>query len=545
MQNRKGAKRKKPVGWSEECMAHEEFVRQIESRICSEQKNEDTSIIVIDSSSSIVLWNKASERMFGYSAEEVIGKDFNIIIPEEYHSLNKYRMRLMLQTGEARFPETPIELSVKRKDGSEVICEFQPAMLNTKEGIFFSIVVRDITGENPDSLSRHPSNLSMARISTGLHRDLENIVAAAGTSLHADFAVYQKITGDFLYCEAGWNIPEDYKIIKKKKGTVCYDITKKNRQKPVVIRNLDETDFSETDLTVTLNGLKTVVGVPVRSGKKAIGSLCIFYNDDMKPGENELRILSLVSQAIKDKEAFVSTTEMLDQNQRKLEISESNIRRLSRQILLYREEERKNISATLHDEVGSMVVSLSSGLTITEEEIKDGNLDEALLQIIQLKNKLDSSVENIKKMAVDLRPPDLDILGLRRVLEEFISGIEEQAKIKICFTFDLNDADLNDTIATALYRFVQESMNNIIKHAGAHMTTVVLRTEGDSVKLEVSDDGLGFNRNMLDQNSTSKKIGLWGMKMRVQGLGGTLNIESRACKGTRIVIELPLRKESN
>jgi len=212
---------------------------------------------------------------------------------------------------------------------------------------------------------------------------------------------------------------------------------------------------------------------------------------------------------------------------------------------LYREEERKNISVNLHDEVGSMVVSLSSGLTIAKEEIKDGNLEEALAQIIQVKKKLDNAVDNIKNIAIELRPPDLDIIGLKGVLEEYFVNIQEQSKVKIYFTFALSGTGLNDTLSTALYRFIQESINNSIKHASANTISIVLRTAGNSIKLEVSDDGRGFNREELRQGNTPKKIGLWGMKMRVQALGGAFNIESQVCRGTKIVIDLPLREESN
>jgi len=536
MQVNKSAKRKMPESGSARHIPPGDIVRQIASRILSEQKDKNIPLIIIDSKSRIVFWNKASEKMFGHTDEEVLGKDFNILIPEEYHRLNKYRMRLMLQTGEARFPDRPIELAVRRKDGSDVIGEFQPAMVNTRGGVFFSIVVRDITGR------RQKPSVKNFTIGSGqrVRNDLKNIVCKAGKLLNADFAVYQKAAGDFLYCDAGWKVPDDFWIMEKNAGALFHEMISKNLRRPTIIENIDNAAIVEKNPAVRHNQIKTIIGLPVRKGKKAIGVLCVFYRNNMCPQETKLQILALCGQALEAREAYLQTADLLEKNRRKLEIAETNIRRLSRQILLYREEERKSISATLHDEVGAMVVSLSSGLTLAEEEIKDGNLDDAIGQIFQVKDKLDSAVENLKKMAVDLRPPDLNIIGLKGVLQEYIAKIEDQTKIKIYFEFYLDGIDLNDTIATALYRFFQEGINNSIKHSGAKTITIMLSPVGNRVKIKIVDDGRGFNSKDFGKVAISNKIGLWGMKMRTQALGGTFNIDSKIGRGTRVSIEIPL-----
>lgn len=542
MQNCRNVKTKNTANRPARSVDRSKAGPEIEASILSEIKNANDPVIVIDSTSRIVLWNHASEIMFGYSAAEVIGKAFNIIIPEEYHSLNKYRMRLMQQTGVADFPETPVELVVRKKDGSEVVGEFQPAMLKTKMGMFFSITVRDITDQRQRQTS---PGLPVSGRKQADSNDLKDIVRTAGMTLKASFAIYRKTTDNLLSCEASCNSPKGFSYPCKKEGSVFYDIIKRNRQTPVLIRNFDKSAFAETDPAIEQNSPKTVLGIPVRNGEKAIGALCLFYNEDRKPDENELRILAVFAQALEDRELCVNDGNRFDQYQRKLEIAETNIRRLSRQILLYREEERKNISVSLHDEVGSMVVSLSSGLTIAEEEIKDGNLDDALMQIIQVKKKLDNAVDNIKKIAVDLRPPDLNIIGLKCVLEEFFLNVEEQAKIKIHFKYGLGDIRLNDSIATALYRFIQESLNNSIKHSGACTIIVLLGIAGNMVKVKICDDGRGFESERKGKGSISNKMGLWGMKMRAHALGGTFNITSQVGKGTTIVIDIPLQEEGS
>ena len=221
----------------------------------------------------------------------------------------------MLQTGVAEFPEAPAELAVRRKDGSEIIGEFHPAMLRTEEGIFFYVTVRDVTDQKGfaiiDNLNEPPTGPD-----PDPDKSFEKIVRAAGTVLHADFAVYQKMSGDFLNCAAGWNAPSDFMAMRKKEGTICYDIIKMDKPRPTVIQNLDKTDFAETDPTIMRNGLKTVIGFPVRDEKKAIGALCVYYKNDKETDANGLQNLWVLSQALGDREAFIMTGEMLKQNRR-------------------------------------------------------------------------------------------------------------------------------------------------------------------------------------------------------------------------------------
>ena len=354
MQNCRNVKTKNTTNRPAGSVRRSKAVPKIEASILSKLNKVKDPVIVIDSTSRIVLWNHASEMMFGYSAVEVIGKAFDVIIPKEYHSLNKYRMRLMQQTGVADFPETPVELVVRKKDGTEVVGEFQPAMLKTRMGMFFSIAVRDITDQRQCHTLPGLPAADRTRVASN---DLKDIVKTAGLSLKASFAVYRKTTGDLLSCETSWKVPKGFCSPCKQEGSVFYDIIKKNSKKPVLIPNFGKSTFAETDAAVAQSCPETVVGVSVRNGKKSIGALCLFYNEDKNPGRNELRTLAVFAQAIEDREACVKAEKRLDRYQRKLEIAETNIKRLSRQILLYREEERKNISVALHDEVGSMVVS--------------------------------------------------------------------------------------------------------------------------------------------------------------------------------------------
>lgn len=229
----------------------------------------------------------------------------------------------------------------------------------------------------------------------------------------------------------------------------------------------------------------------------------------------------------------------LEHHQQMLQISERKLREFSRKILSVREEEKKNLSSSLHDEVGSMAVALGSSLSIAEEEVKDNNLQSALDRIKQTKNVLKQSVKKLKKISIDLRPPNLDIVGLPSVLRQYFSNIKEQTKINIDFNNVSTDGEkISDDIAIVLYRVNQEALNNIVKHARAKKVKVSLYFQGNCVRLTICDDGKGFD--VEERLQKTNGFGIQGMKERIESLGGTFIIKSVPKKGTEISTTIPL-----
>jgi two-component system sensor histidine kinase DegS len=227
----------------------------------------------------------------------------------------------------------------------------------------------------------------------------------------------------------------------------------------------------------------------------------------------------------------------LNRHQQMLEISEKKLKEFSRKILSIREEEKKNLARSLHDELGSMTVSLGSILSIAEEEIKDNNLKGAFDEIDRTKNVLKQSVEKLKKISIDLRPPDLDILGLPSALSQYFSNIKDQTKIKIDFNVNMDGNKINDETAIVLYRVNQEALTNILKHADARKVDVSLYSQGDNIKLTVRDNGRGFD--VEDMLQKTNGFGIQGMKERIESLGGTFVIKSASDKGTEILTTIP------
>ena len=142
----------------------------------------------------------------------------------------------------------------------------------------------------------------------------------------------------------------------------------------------------------------------------------------------------------------------------------------------------------------------------------------------------------MRRLAVELRPAVLDDFGLVPALERLIDAFAEQSDVRVDFGSALGERRLPSDVETALYRVVQESLTNIVKHANARNISVSLVRRESGVAAVVEDDGAGFDQRTM----RAEGIGLLGMRERLALLDGRLEVESRPGAGTTVVAEVPL-----
>jgi len=203
-------------------------------------------------------------------------------------------------------------------------------------------------------------------------------------------------------------------------------------------------------------------------------------------------------------------------------------------VVTAQELERRRLARELHDETGQALTSILLGLRGLED-VKDGaTLKAAVSEVREL---VRSTLQDVRRLAVELRPKVLDDFGLVAALERLTDNFAEQTGMTIEFAPNLpGDARFPPEVETALYRLVQESFTNIVKHARATSVSVLLMRKANSVSVVVEDDGVGFEPG----RETGDGIGLLGMRERVGVFGGRVVIESRPGAGTTIVAEVPL-----
>lgn len=214
-----------------------------------------------------------------------------------------------------------------------------------------------------------------------------------------------------------------------------------------------------------------------------------------------------------------------------VELSQRVARDAVRRVVQAQELERRHLARELHDETGQALTSILLGLKPLEESA-DGPTREALAE---LREHVVSALQDVRRLAVELRPAVLDDFGLIPALERLTNSFVEQ-DVRVDFHSALGAARLPGEVETALYRVVQESLTNVVKHANAHHVSVSVARRGAHVAAVVEDDGDGFDQRAVREDG----MGLLGMRERLALLDGRLEIESRPGAGTTIVAEVPL-----
>lgn len=217
-----------------------------------------------------------------------------------------------------------------------------------------------------------------------------------------------------------------------------------------------------------------------------------------------------------------------------VELSERVSRDAVRRVVEAQELERARLARELHDETGQALTSILLGLKPLEETAAT---DDARSAIASLRELVVSTLRDVRRLAVELRPSALDDFGLVTAVERLVDGFREQSALEVDLEAQLGEERLPSEVETAFYRIVQEALTNIVKHADAKRVSVVLTRRDMSVAAVVEDDGCGFDANATREDG----LGLTGMRERVGLVGGRLRIESAPGSGTTVRAEVPLR----
>jgi two-component system, NarL family, sensor histidine kinase DevS len=204
-----------------------------------------------------------------------------------------------------------------------------------------------------------------------------------------------------------------------------------------------------------------------------------------------------------------------------------------RRVVEGQELERRRLARELHDETGQALTSILLGLKHVEEAESE---EEARKAAAGLREQIVETLQNVRRLAVELRPSALDDFGLAPALERLGEAFAEKSGIEVDIQANLDATRLPGEVETALYRIVQEALTNVAKHAEATRVSVVVTRRGNGVTAVIEDDGHGFGAG----GGSGEGLGLVGMRERVGLLGGRLAIESTEGAGTTVVAEVPV-----
>jgi signal transduction histidine kinase len=217
-----------------------------------------------------------------------------------------------------------------------------------------------------------------------------------------------------------------------------------------------------------------------------------------------------------------------------LSLSERVSRDAVRRVVEGQEIERKRLARELHDETGQALTSILLGLKSLEQ---GSSSEEDRERVADLRELVVSTLQDVRRLAVQLRPAALDDFGLAPALDRLAETHRAHEGVAIDLEVRLRDERLPEEVETTVYRIVQEALTNVAKHADAARISILVARKNDSVVAVIEDDGAGFDLDGVGDES----LGLAGIRERVALLGGRLRLETAPGKGTTIAAEVPFR----
>lgn len=225
-----------------------------------------------------------------------------------------------------------------------------------------------------------------------------------------------------------------------------------------------------------------------------------------------------------------------------LRLKEVNRNVLINKLFTAQEDERKAISRELHDGAGQSITSILAYLRVLSSKLTD---ETQLKLVTSVREVIVNVLEELRQLAVNLRPPALDRFGVFTTIEKHLNTLAQHHNINITFNYPHNAVSISDNISLALYRILQEATTNILKHAKATIINISIETINENLLITIADNGCGFSKLTLANARDANHLGLYGMQERVELLNGSFDIESTIGEGTTIKISIPLKWSVN
>jgi len=466
-------------------------------------ENTPLAVIEFDKDLFIKRWSKRAEEIFGWSAQEVLGKnvndpDFRIVYAEDEKAVDKVNLELMQGTVKSN-------VSMNRnntKAGAVIYSEWYNSVLKDAYGNVISILslVHNVTERKK---AEEELNLAYQQF----NYLVENTpLAVVEYDKDMNIKRWSKRAEEIF----GWSAAE---VLGKNVYDPGFPIIYTEDLKAV---NKITDELMEGKSNLSLNRNYTKSGAIIYSE---------WYNSVLKDAHgNVISILSLAHNVTERKEAEESLKE-----------TNERLRQLSSHLQTVREEERTRIAREIHDELGQQLTALKMDTSWFKNEMPAGN-QSAHEKAAAMLALIDDTITTVNKISSNLRPSVLDNLGLQAALEWQSSEFESRTGIKGYLLIKAGDYIIDKDISTCVFRVYQEALTNIIRHSQANEAHTTFEIKDNFITLEIRDNGMGFDIHELDRK---KNFGLTGMEERAHMFDGELKIESLPGKGTIITLKIP------
>ncbi len=529
------------------------------------------AIILRDTQGAIISWNRGAEKLLGWTREEALGKHAHTLLhtrfPQPLEAIEAEALRAGHWEG---------ELVHIRRDGTPVVVTSRWAMWQQDPGAPLALV--EISTDVTERKQVERSQRLMAEAGPLLAASLDATsrlanIARVVVPLLADWCVVH-------VTEAGQPI--------RPVAVAHADPQKLAQAKALLLRPAPDADAppgaaqvlrtgqpelypeaseallaaiardaDQIELVRSL-GVKSAMIVPLVTRGHTLGTITLvlsaesgrqYTEVDLALAEELARRAALaVDNARLYAEAQQLNTELEERVTRRtaelqaaitqLENSRAQLLNLDQHEQVRREEDRARIARAVHDELGQALTGLKMDLAWLQKHTGPKQRD-LLQKFRDMSDLVDTTIQGVRRIATELRPGMLDDLGLVPAMEWQLQEFQKRSEIRCGFTSSLQEVALNPEETIVLFRILQETLTNVVRHASATQVEVSLDEEQGYVRLRVQDNGRGITES---EKNGSKSFGLLGMRERVKLRSGDFHIHGTPGQGTTVVIKLPLIK---
>jgi PAS domain S-box-containing protein len=500
------------------------------------------AIISTDSQFVIKSWNKAAEVLYGWQAQEVIGKPMSEVVPTQYPENNSQEVLEQFRSNGLWRGE----VIQSHRDGTPIdILSSVSLNLDSHGTVIGAIAVnRDIRERKRDekALQRYNQRLSFMHqidqdiinarpsevMSHTVIRHICQLVACDNAAIvlferDEAFAVMFKHDGDGTS-----PLPVQIRIPMVRNAT----IEKLEAGQVVIIPDLrlQEGAALEFAQLAIPDGFHATLSAPIRIQERLIGHLNFVSST---PNAFTVEHGEIVREVANQLAVAFQNARLMDD----IRSNNQRLQALSAQLVEAQEAERRHIARELHDEVGQTLTALGLMLDVQVRQSEAGN---PRVDIRPAQTLVSDLTKVIRELSLDLRPSMLDDLGLIPTLVWYFKRYYEQTGITIEFKHSGVEHRFPPAIETTLYRITQEALTNVARHANVHAAAIQLWATDEAIHVQVADEGHGFDLPAVQKARATG--GVLGLYERAQLVGGQCEINSSPGEGTIVSAKIPLEK---
>jgi len=492
---------------------------------------QDHAAFHLDLQGNVAGWNAGAARVYGYTDNEILKHPINLLWPQPERAAEL--LERVRKSGTIEVQENQ-----SRKSGKSFLANVRLNVFYGMNGkpFGFVCVTRDLTYPTLQEQGRHIIEM------LAFHEPLDRILTALSTTVEKVFpdakcaVMLLSQDGKKFTCAAAPSLPRSFIELLESlpvDGQASWCAAATSRGRAVTSSNfVVDTLWPELREAALSHDLRACWSTPILSAAGgALGTMDIYYPRMFLPGQTDVQISDRVVGA-----ASIAIQRTHDDEAKAA--AERHRLRLMQDVISAEEEERRKVARELHDGTAQTLTSLLLQLRALQQNSATKGIQQELERMRRLTS---DTLVDLRHILHGLYPSALDDFGLAPALERYATEAGKMAKVKVnFFSEDIADRRLPRTVEAAVYRAAQEAVNNAVKHAQAKNIQVFVKQERNGLRVAVSDDGVGFNlTDALQEAATERRLGLAGMRHRMEMLGGSVDIETRAGEGTTVSLHIP------